>query len=147
MLPEPAMPRRRYPSDLTDAQWARLAPLLPAVLPGGRPRAHSLREIIAALRYVLRGRIAWRALPHDDPPWQTVSHSFRMWRLDGTWERRNDELRELVRERAGRDRQPSAGILDSQSVRTTEKGGLAATMGRKSSPAASGICSSRRSAC
>ena len=141
------MPRRRYPSDLTDAQWARLAPLLPAVLPGGRPRAHALREIVDALRYVLRGGIAWRALPHDYPPWQTVYHYFRAWRIDGTWERLNDELRELVRERAGRHRQPSAGIIDSQSVRTTEKGGLVATTGRKSSPAASAICSSIRSAC
>ena len=123
------MRRRRYPSDLTDAQWARLEPLLPAVRPGGRPRAHPLREVIDAMRYVLRGGIAWRALPHDYPPWQTVYHSFRAWRLDGTWERLNDELRELVRERAGRSAQPSAAILDSQSVRTTEKGGLVATMG------------------
>jgi len=123
------MPRRRYPSDLTDAQWAHLEPLLPTVRPGGRPRAHPLREVMDAMRYVLRGGIAWRTLPHDYPPWQTVYHYFRAWRLDGTWERLNDELRELVRERAGRNRQPSAAILDSQSVRTTEKGGLAATMG------------------
>lgn len=123
------MPRRRYPSDLTDAQWVRLEPLLPTVRPGGRPRAHPLREVIDALRYVLRGGIAWRALPHDYPPWQTVYHYFRAWRLDGTWERLNDELRVLVRERAGRHAQPSAGILDSQSAKTTEKGGLAATTG------------------
>jgi putative transposase len=84
------------------------------------------------MRYVLRGGIAWRALPHDSPPWQTVYHSFRMWRLDGTWERLNDELRELVRERAGRTAQPSAAILDSQSAKTTEKGGLAATTGPRS---------------
>jgi putative transposase len=126
------MPRRRYPSDLTDAQWARLEPSLPAVRPGGRPRAHPLREVIDALRSMLRGGIAWRALPHDYPPWQTVYHSFRAWRLDawrldGTWERLNDELRVLVRERAGRNAQPSAGILDSQSAKTTAKGGLAAT--------------------
>ena len=126
------MPRRRYPSDLTDAQWAHLEPLLPVVRPGGRPRAHPLREVMDALRYVLRGGIAWRALPHDYPPWQTVYHFFRAWRLDGTWERLNDELRELVRERAGRNAQPSAAILDSQSVRTTEKGGLAATTGPSS---------------
>jgi transposase len=106
--------------------------LLPAVRPGGRPRAHPWREVVDALRYVLRGGIAWRALPHDYPPWQTVYHFFRAWRLDGTWERLTDELRGLVRERAGRNRQPSAGILDSQSAKTTEKGGLAATTGPKS---------------
>lgn len=123
------MPRRPYPSDMTEAQWAYLAPLLPAVRPGGRPRAHPLREIVDAMRYVLRTGCQWRALPHEYPPWQTVYHYFRAWRLDGTWERLNDELREEVRARAGRNRQPSAAILDSQSVRTTEKGGLAATTG------------------
>ena len=123
------MRRRRYPSDLTDAQWTRLDSLLPPGRPGGRPRAHPMREIVDALRYVLRGGIAWRALPHDYPPWQTAYHYFRAWRLDGTWERLNDELRDLVRERAGRNAQPSAGILDSQSAKTTEKGGRAATTG------------------
>lgn len=123
------MRRRRSPSDLTDAQWTRLDPLLPPGRPGGRPRAHPMREIVDALRYVLRGGIAWRALPHDYPPWQTAYHYFRAWRLDGTWERLNDELRDLVRERAGRNAQPSAGILDSQSAKTTEKGGRAATTG------------------
>lgn len=126
------MPRRPYPSDLTDAQWRSLEPLLPPAKPGGRPRAHPLREIVDAIRYVLRGGIAWRALPHEYPPWQTAYHYFRAWRLDGTWERLHAELRGLVRERAGRNRHPSAGILDSQSVRTTEKGGSAATTGPRS---------------
>lgn len=126
------MPRRPYPSDMTDAQWAILEPLLPAVRPGGRPRAHPLREIIDAIRYVLRTGCQWRALPHEYPPWQTVYHSFRAWRLDGTWERLNDEVREEVRARAGRNRQPSAAILDSQSAKTTEKGGHAATTGPRS---------------
>src|SRR5215213_11791642 len=128
MFVEPAMPCR-YPSDLTDAQWARLEPLLPGVRPGGRPRAHLTRDVIDALRYVLRGGIAWRALPHDYPPWQTVYHYFRAWQLDGTWERLNDAVREVVRERAGRTRHPRAGILDRQSAKTTEKGGRVATMG------------------
>lgn len=122
------MPRHRYPSDLTDAEWTVLEPLLPPAKPGGRPRCHALRDIVDALRYVLRGGIAWRALPQTYPPWKTVYHYFRAWRLDGTWERLNDELRELVRRRAGRHPQPSAAILDSQSVRTTEKGGLVGGM-------------------
>jgi transposase len=123
------MPRHRYPSDLTDAEWAVLAPLIPAPKPGGRPAKHDRREVVNAIRYVLRGGIAWRALPHDLPPWQTVYHSFRQWRLDGTWERANARLRQQVRQQAGRSATPSAAILDSQSVRTTEKGGCAATMG------------------
>ena len=123
------MPRRPYFSDMTEAQWAYLEPLLPPVRPGGRPRAHPLREIVDAMRYVLRTGCQWRALPHEYPPWQTVYHYFRAWRLDGTWERLNDELREEVRARAGRHRQPSAAILDSQSVRTTEKGGSGAMTG------------------
>lgn len=129
---EMIMPRRRYPSDLTDVQWRLLAPMLPSAKPGGRPRKHNLRDILDAIRYVLRGGIAWRSLPHEYPPWPTVYTYFRTWQRDGTWERLNDELRELVRQRAGRNPLPSAAILDSQSARTTEKGGLAATTGPRS---------------
>lgn len=117
------MPRQPSPSDLTDGQWSLLEPMLPPVKPGGRPRKHDLRDIMEAIRYVLRGGIAWRALPHESPPWPTVSGSFRAWQRDGTWERRNDALRELVRQRAGRSAQPTAAMLDSQSAKTTEQGG------------------------
>jgi putative transposase len=120
------MARRAYPTDLTDAQWAVLAPLVPAPKPGGRPATHPRREIVNTMLYVLRGGIAWRLLPHEYPPWQTVYSYFRQWRLDGTWEQINTALRERVRVKLGRDATPSAAILDSQSTKTTEKGGRAA---------------------
>ena len=81
------MSRRRYPSDLSDAEWALLAPLLPAAKPGGRPRSVDLREIVGGVGYWLRGGVAWRALPHDFPPCKTVYHYWRAWRLSGDWER------------------------------------------------------------
>jgi putative transposase len=121
--------RAPYPSDLSDPEWAILAPLVPAVRPGGRPRAHPDRDLLDAMLYVLRGGIAWRALPHEYPPWKTVYHYFRVWRLDGSWERMNAPLRTETRVRAGREPEPSAAILDSQSAKTTEKGGRAAGTG------------------
>ena len=120
--------RPPYPSDLTDAQWWRLEPLIPAAKPGGRPRRADMREVVNAVLYVARTGVTWRALPHDFPPWRTVYHYFRAWRLDGTWESIHDALRDQVRTQAGRATSPSAAIIDSQSVKTTEKGGLAATM-------------------
>jgi len=119
--------RQGYPTDLTDAQWAILAPLIPAAKPGGRPRSVDPREVANAILYHLRNGGTWRSLPHDLPPWKTVYHYFRAWRLDGTWEAVHDALRDRVRAAAGRHASPSAAILDSQTVKTTEKGGLAAT--------------------
>ena len=121
------MPRRAYRTDLSDAEWAVLEPLVPAALPGGRPCAHPRREIVDAILYVLRTGCQWRLLPHDLPPWGTVWWYFRRWRRDGTWERLNAALRERERRRQGREPAPSAAILDTQSAKTTEKGGRAAT--------------------
>jgi len=131
--------RRPYPTDLSDAEWLLTEPYIPAVKSGGRPALHDRREIMDAICYVLRSGCAWRLLPHDFPPWQTVYHYFRQWRDAGIFERLNHGLREEVRERAGREREPSGAIIDSQSVKTTEKGGPAATTEGNASMAANAI--------
>jgi len=115
--------RKPYPTDLSDAEWSWLEGHLPAPQNDGRPRVHSLREILNATFYIVRGGCPWRLLPHEFPPWKTVYHYFRFWRLDGTWERMHQALRERVRVRIGRNSQPSAAIVDSQSVKTTGVGG------------------------
>jgi putative transposase len=120
------MSRPPYRTDLSEVQWLILEPLLLAVLnPSGRgrPRPVELREIINAIFYVLRTGCAWRLLPHDFPAWQTVYGYFRRWRESGLWEKLNDALREQVRQQAEREREPSAAIMDSQSVKTAAVAG------------------------
>jgi putative transposase len=119
------MRRRAYQTDLSDAEWSCIeAHLPPTPKTTGRPRLHDLREILDAVFYILRSGCAWRLLPHDFPPWKTVYHYFRLWRIDGTWERLNTAIRKRLRVRLlGRDPQPSVGIVDSQSLKSTGVGG------------------------
>ena len=141
-----ASTRRFYPSDLSDAEWAILEPLIPAPKPGGRPAKVPRREIVSAILYVLENGIKWRAMPHDLPHWSTVYHYFRKWQKEGVWEKVAQVLARRDRERGGRYASPSALVMDSQSVvtgiarilQTSEKGGPGDTTGRRRSKGGSG---------
>jgi len=113
--------RTTYPTDLSDAEWTRLRSYLPTLKAEGRPRTHSLRDVLDAIFYVLKSGCHWRLLPHDFPPWSTVYYHFRSFRLKGLWHLILKELHAVERKRVGKDPQPTAAIVDSQSVKTTEE--------------------------
>jgi putative transposase len=131
------MKRASYPSDLSEKEWALLESLIPPAKPGGHPRTTDMQEVINAILYIDRTGWKFRALPHEFPPWSTVWGYFRRWRNDGTWKRIQTALREQVRIKAGRQPTPSAAIIDSQSVKTSQKGGFAAMTAAKRSRVAS----------
>ena len=120
-------PEQQYPTDLTDRQWEVLGPLLPSPKRGGRPRRVDVRQVVNAILYIDRTGCQWRMLPREYPNWKTVYWYFTRWQDDGTWERITDTLRRQLRRTLGRDPEPSAGILASQSVKTTQRGAVAAT--------------------
>ncbi len=138
------MARIAYPSDLTDAQWRLIVKRIPPAKDGGRHRSVNMREVINGILYVVRTGCSWRQLPHDFPPWGTVHWYYRCFRLDGTWQKIHDALRDKVRVSVGRKKSPSAAIVDSQSVKTTEKGGRMAMTRARRSTVASGISSLTR---
>ena len=118
--------RRPYGTDLNDAEWKLVRPLLPPPQTRGRPRETNPREVLNALSYLLRSGCPWRPLPHDFPDWELAYYYFSAWKESGDWQRIHDVLRAKVREAAGKDREPTAAILDSQSVKTVKKGELVA---------------------
>lgn len=122
-MSEPKVSRKPYSSDLTSAQWSILAPMLPPNTGPGRRNIHDLKDIVDAILYINVNGCKWADLPHDFPPFTSVSHHYRKWSKDGTWRRINDALREAVRERAGRDPHPSLGAIDSQTAKAAATGG------------------------
>jgi transposase len=142
---------QRYASDLTDAEWALIEPMIPPSRRGGRPRDVNVREVLNGILYVLWTGCQWQALPKEFPPKSTVHHYFMLWDWDGTLEHIHHALYVAVREQEGREASPTAAIIDSQSAKTAQKGGprwiRRATMRARRSPAASGTSSSIRSVC
>lgn len=135
------MARKPYPSDLADQQWSMIEKLIPRADPGGRPRTVEMREVVNGILYLLRTGCSWRHLPHEFPPWGTTHYYYRRFRIDGTWERIHDRLRERVRRKVGKKPTPSACTVDSQSIKTDaprKKIATATTRARKPL-AASGI--------
>jgi transposase len=141
----------RYPSDLTDAEWALVGPMIPAAKHGGRPRDVNVREVLNAIFYVLSTGCQWQALPKDLPPKSTAHFYFMLWDWDGTLERIHHALYVAARERQGREASPTAAIIDSQSAKAAQKGALRLTrkalMRARRLRAANAISSSTRSAC
>ena len=123
-LPKPANPRRQtYLSDMSDAQWEVIRPLLPSPKAFGRPRTVDLREILNGIFYIQRTGCQWEMLPHDFPPYQTVYRYFSKWQRKGIWQKLHDQLRSQLRQDLGRNQESTVAIADSQSVKTTEKRG------------------------
>jgi putative transposase len=118
--------RKSYESDLTDSEWNIIEPLLPPPSKEGTPRKINIREVINAINYLLKSGCTWRLLPHDFPDWRSVYYYFRTWKKNGDWKRIHDRLRDKVRLSVGKKVKPTAGIIDSQSVKTVKKGDFVA---------------------
>lgn len=125
---------RPYPSDLTDAEWQLIEPLLPAPSSIGHPRNVELRDVVEAIFYLQREGCTWRALPDDFPAWQTVYGYLRLWQQLGIWQQVHDALRMQLRQAVGKNPQATAGMIDSQSVKTTEKRGRSTALMLPSKP-------------